>query len=86
LRLPFTGSPHSIGAGGPVDPGRGAVVFSDDFSDPGSGWPTEPLASGTTFNYEKAGYVVVAKGDLVHFAGSPYDRPLRQLGMSVQRR
>lgn len=62
---------------------RGALVFQDDFSDPGSGWTTTPLPSGTTFTYGPAGYAVVAKGDLHHFSFAPYADPVQQLSASV---
>ena len=63
---------------------RGKTVFSDDFRDPSSGWTTDALPSGTTFKYAPEGYVVVAKGLLDHFAGSPYSTPVAQIGMAVK--
>jgi hypothetical protein len=62
---------------------RGTVVYSDDFHDSTSGWTTETLPSGTTFSYSPAGYVVVAKGTLNHFATSPYDTPVQQVAIAV---
>jgi hypothetical protein len=61
----------------------GAVVFSDDFRNASSGWTTETLPSGTTFSYTAAGYVIVAKGSVDHFATAPYDTPVQQLAISV---
>jgi hypothetical protein len=62
---------------------RGTVVFSDDFTDPESGWQSAPLPSGTTFGYGPGGYVVVARGHLHHFAYSPYIQPVQQLNTSL---
>jgi hypothetical protein len=61
----------------------GKVVFSDDFRDPNSGWTTSSLPSGTTFGYAPQGYVVVARGELDHFANSPYTTPVAQIAISV---
>jgi hypothetical protein len=79
-------SPGSSAGGQPVVPvtaaDQGTVVFSDDFTQAGSGWTTKTLASGTTFRYGANGYVVVAQGDLHHYAYAPYDKPIRQLSAS----
>ena len=61
----------------------GKAVFTDDFHDPGSGWTTNSLPSGTTFRYSADGYVVVAKGTLDHFASSPYKTPVSQIAIGV---
>lgn len=61
----------------------GKTVFSDDFRNPSSGWTTDSLPSGTTFGYAPQGYVVVAKGQLEHFADSPYSTPVAQIAISV---
>jgi hypothetical protein len=61
----------------------GAVVFSDDFHDPASGWSTTTLPSGSSFSYRGGKYVVFAKGTLHHYADSPYAQPHQQLSASV---
>lgn len=66
-----------------VAPGRGAIVFSDDFHDSNSGWTTGTLPSGTSFAYQDGAYVIVAKGELHHLAFSPYTAGVEQLGASV---
>jgi hypothetical protein len=66
-----------------VAPGRGAIVFSDDFHDSNSGWTTGTLPSGTSFAYQNGTYVIVAKGRLHHLAFSPYTAGVEQLGASV---
>src|ERR1700752_172082 len=68
---------------GGLTPTSGAVVFSDDFHDPNSGWSTGTLASGTTIGYSNGHYVIVAKGSLQHYANAPYKSPLDELEMSV---
>lgn len=72
-----------LSASAAVTANRGTVVFSDDFHDSSSGWTTETLPSGTTFAYTSGGYVVVARGNLDHFATSPYDKPVQQVSISV---
>ena len=73
----------TVSASQSVSADKGTTIFSDDFHDPSSGWTTETLASGTTYSYGANGYVIVAKGDLVHFAYSPYDTGRQQLSMST---
>jgi hypothetical protein len=70
-------------AGTNVTSTRGKTVFSDEFRDPSSGWTTDVLPSGTSFKYAPEGYVVVAKGTLDHFAGSPYTTPVAQIALGV---
>jgi hypothetical protein len=67
----------------PVTVGRGTVAYSDDFRNASSGWTTETLPSGTTYSYTAAGYVIVAKGTVDHFATAPYETPLQQMAASV---
>ena len=76
---------HARGSPSPggLTPDSGALVFSDDFHDSGSGWPTGTLASGSTIEYSGGAYVIVGKGMLHHLARSPYLVPLPQLGASV---
>lgn len=62
---------------------EGSVVFSDDFSDPNSGWYVGTYASGTSFAYSSKGYVVSAKGNLTHFVDAPYGSRLSQVSMAV---
>jgi hypothetical protein len=71
-----SGSPPGV-----LGPNR--VLYTDDFHDPGSGWTTGSLPSGTTFGYSGQGYLVNAVGDLQHFANAPYAEPVQRLTMSV---
>jgi hypothetical protein len=79
-------STHSAGpvvASTELSSTSGKAVFSDDFRDPSSGWTTDSLPSGTTFGYAPQGYVVVAKGELDHFANSPYSTAVAQIAIVV---
>ena len=61
----------------------GTVVFSDDFKDPSSGWFTGTAASGTTYQYSSAGYVITGKESLHHLSLAPYSRRLAQLSLET---
>ena len=67
----------------PLNAAQGRAVFSDNFRDPGSGWTTAALPSGTTFAYAPGGYVIAARESLHHFAYTPYNQPFAQLSMAV---
>jgi hypothetical protein len=73
-----------ITATSPPMSSKGAVVFSDRFNDPGSGWPAQTLTSGTTLAYQGGRYVITMQGSLHHFANSPYGAPQQQLGLLVR--
>jgi hypothetical protein len=68
---------------GPLQANSGTVVFSDDFHDSSSGWSTATLPSGTVLSYKGGKYVILAKGDLHHYAEAPYQQALRQVSASV---
>lgn len=61
----------------------GTLVFTDDFHDSASGWPTGSLASGSSFEYSGGAYVAHAVGDLHHTAAAPYSAPFPRLSTSV---
>ena len=75
--------PHAVPPAGSITPTSGAVVFSDGFADPASGWPTQTLASGTTFAYQGGAYVITAAQTLDHFAYAPYTAGVAQASFSV---
>ena len=77
------GGSYRIVATTSVLPGRGTVVFTDDFHDRNSGWTTLTLPSGTRFTYGNRQYVVVATGALHHYAYSPFEWPEQQLSAGV---
>lgn len=78
-----TSMPLPVTADSPLLADGGNVVFTDDFSDPNSGWSTGTTASGTTFEYSGGAYVVVGKGSLHHLGFAPYDRQVIQVSMTT---
>jgi hypothetical protein len=65
-----------------LTPDRGAVVFSDNFSDPKSGWSTD-ATSDFRGSFTKEGYVIVVRGFADHEAAAPYLTLKDQLSVSV---
>jgi hypothetical protein len=61
------------------------IVYSDNFTDPGSGWPLAAALSdpGTTYIYGAGGYLAHGHGDIHHFVYPSYDVPILQLGAST---
>ena len=52
-----------IGDSTPLGAAMGTIIFSDDFTNPGSGWPTADLANQyTTAQYQAGGYVIGSIG------------------------
>jgi len=80
---PGPGSSAVAPASASSSPGIGVVVFTDDFHDPGSGWSTGTLPSGTTFTYTSRGFEVFAKGSLHHITSVPYGRARERLTVSA---
>jgi hypothetical protein len=66
----------------PLTAKAGTVIFSDDFHDPGSGWHTAPLPSGTTFAYTDSGYTITAVDQLDHFANAPFALSCREAALT----
>jgi hypothetical protein len=75
-------TPTPVTASTALTPDRGALVFSDDFTDSASGW-TNATTSDFRASFSPSGYVIVAKTFLDHEAGSPYVLPKDQLSVSV---
>jgi hypothetical protein len=75
--------PLSRDAAPPLAAKAGTVIFSDDFDDPGSGWTTTPLASGTTFAYTDSGYTITAVGQLHHFANAPFGQLAARIAIAL---
>ncbi len=76
-------STGNITPGSSVQAGHGRTVFTDTFQDPGTGWSTDTLPSGTTFKYGTGGFVVVGFGDLQHFVDSPYSSTIAQIDVEA---
>ena len=62
--------------------GRGKVVFSDDFDDPGSGWITKPLPH-SSFAYTSGGFTITGSGNFFHHTFAPYTEAFSQVGVSI---
>ena len=79
-----TAGPSAVaGASASASPAAGIVVFSDDFHDPGSGWSTGSLPSGTTFSYTSHGFEVHAVGSLHHITSAPYGRARQRIAVAA---
>jgi hypothetical protein len=63
--------------------GRGVVVYTDDFHDPGSGWKVGNSAANGTYAYASNSYVVTVTGAFDYYSPSPYGQPHQQLSVSV---
>lgn len=77
--------PGPVTASTELTPDRGAIVSTDNFDDPHSGWSNSNLnTSATTFAYQAGGYVVGSlTGTMDHFVYGPYRTAKQQLSMSV---
>jgi hypothetical protein len=75
-------SPTPVTASTALTPDRGSLVFSDDFTDAGAGWPTD---TSTDFkaSFSPSGYVIVSRELADDEVASPYLIPKDQLSVSV---
>ncbi len=64
----------------------GVEVFSDDFSDPSSGWATGADPNGAVFAYSPDGYTVTSKVAAHWLAYSPDDDPVQQINLNMTAR
>lgn len=76
-------SPTPVTASTVLTAERGAVVFTDDFSDSASGWSTSPTADFKA-SFGGSGYVVVASKFVDHEIAAPYLLPKDQLSVAVR--
>jgi hypothetical protein len=65
-------------------PPTGQVLFSDDFSDPDSGWGGDTLSSGAVFAYGTNEYLITPAAGHVDFNGAPYAEGQADLIQSVE--
>jgi hypothetical protein len=63
--------------------GSGRVVWSDDFTNPGSGWFVGTDSGGSTFAYRDGAYVISGSGDTAHAATAPYSTALAAMAVSA---
>jgi hypothetical protein len=75
-------APTPVTASTALTPDRGSLVFSDDFTDSGSGWSKEATADFKA-SFSPSGYVVVAHNFIDHEVAAPYPTPKNQLSVAV---
>gem|GEM_PF-6359920 len=63
--------------------GSGRVVWSDDFTNPDSGWFVGTDGAGSTFVYRDGAYVISGSGDTAHAATAPYSTGLAAMAVSA---
>ena len=80
-----TSPPGPVTAATALAADRGALLFTDSFRNPKSGWSTPSKNSAvTTYSYGSAGYLIGSRtGMLEHMAYAPYHTTKQQLSMSV---
>jgi hypothetical protein len=71
-----------VTASSPLSSPRGTVVFSDDFSDPNSGWDTG-TDSDSTYSYTPAGYSMTTHAAAIFLSYAPSDIPVQQATLSI---
>jgi len=76
-------SPTPVTASTVLTADRGAVVFTDDFSDAAAGWATSPTANFKA-SFGGSGYVVVARNFVDDEVAAPYLLPKDQLSVAVR--
>lgn len=72
---------HRVSLTSPLSATRGKVVYSDNFSDPKSGWSTAPSPSAT-YRYQN-GFVITASGGKIYNRLAPYTETIPQIGVSA---
>lgn len=80
-----TSPPGPVTAATALAADRGALLFTDNFRNPKSGWSTPSKNSAvTTYSYGSAGYLIGSRtGMLEHMVYAPYHTTKQQLSMSV---
>jgi hypothetical protein len=83
---PITPAPANaadgVTASSPLISPRGTLVFSDDFSDPNSGWDTG-TDSDSTYSYTPTGYSMMTHVPAIFLSYAPYDGPAEQVSLSI---
>jgi len=60
----------------------GTVVFSDNFSDPLSGW-FNASTRGVSYSYSHGMYVIVPTGNIHWFSPAPFTQPVQAMSVAV---
>jgi hypothetical protein len=76
-------TPTPVTAATVLTPDRGALVFSDDFTDSGSGWSKDTTADFKA-SFSTSGYTVIARNLIDHEVSAPYPTPKDQLSVAVR--
>jgi hypothetical protein len=74
--------PDGVTASSPLILAKGTSVFSDDFTDPNTGWDTGTDAD-STYAYTPAGYSMSSHVPAHFLSYAPYDLPAQQVSLSV---
>jgi len=80
-----TTAPTSDGvtASSTLSPTSGVEVFSDDFTDPTSGWSTGADPNGAVFAYGADGYTITSTVAAHWLAYAPYSDPVQQVNLNT---
>jgi hypothetical protein len=76
-------TPDGVTASSALSPMSGVEVFSDDFSDPTSGWSTGSDPKGAVFAYTPDGYTVTSTVAAHWLAYAPYFDPAQQVNLNM---
>jgi hypothetical protein len=76
-------SPRGVTESSVLKPSLGRLVYSDNFRDHTNDWSALSDQPGTSFSYTASGFEIIAAGDLIRVATSPYFTPLHQVSMSM---
>jgi hypothetical protein len=75
-------TPKPVTGSTALTPDRGALVFSDDFTDSAAGWSTDKSADFNA-SFSQSGYMIVSRDFADDEVASPYVIPKDQLSVSV---
>ena len=76
-------TPDGVTASSALSPTSGVEVFSDDFTDPTSGWSTGADPKGAVFAYAPDGYTVTSTVAAHWLAYAPYSDPAQQVNLNM---
>jgi hypothetical protein len=76
-------TPDGVTASSVLSPMSGVEVYSDDFTDPASGWSIGKDPNGAVFAYAADGYTVTSTVAAHWLAYAPYDDPAEQVNLNM---
>jgi hypothetical protein len=80
---PAAPTPDGVTASSALTPMSGVEVYSDDFTDPSSGWSTGADPEGAVFAYTQDGYTVTSTVAAHWLAYAPYSDPAQQVNLNI---